>query len=66
MNVNDGDLVHADLHGAVVIPHDVADKVMDAAAAIVRREAVIINAAKKPDFNVQKLREAQGTAAEIH
>ena len=66
MNVNDGDLVHADMHGAVVIPHDVADKVMDAAAGIARREAVIINAAKQPGFNVQKLREAQGSAAEIH
>ena len=66
MNVNDGDLVHADLHGAVVIPHDVAAKVMDAAAAIARREAVIINAAKQPGFNVHKLREAQGSAAEIH
>ena len=66
MSVNDGDLVHADQHGAVVIPHDVADKVMDAAAAIARREAVIINAAKQPGFNIEKLREAQGNAAEIH
>ena len=66
MSVNDGDLVHADQHGAVVIPHDVADKVMDAAAAIGRREAVIINAAKQPGFNIEKLREAQGNAAEIH
>ena len=32
MTVMDGDLIHADQHGAVVIPHDVADKVMDAAA----------------------------------
>ena len=66
MTVNDGDLVHADQHGAVVIPHDVADKVMDAAAGIARREAVIINAAKQPGFNIEKLRAAQGSAAEIH
>lgn len=66
MSVNDGDLVHADQHGAVVIPHDVADKVMDAAAAIGRREAVIIAAAKEPGFNIEKLRAAQGSAAEIH
>ena len=31
-----------------------------------RREAVIINAAKQPGFNIEKLREAQGNAAEIH
>lgn len=66
MQVNDGDLIHADQHGAVVIPHDVADKVMDAAAGIARREAVIINAAKQPGFNIEKLRAAQGSAAEIH
>lgn len=66
MRVDGGDLVHADQHGAVVIPHDVADKVMDAAAGIARREAVIINAAKQPGFNIEKLREAQGNAAEIH
>ena len=66
MSVNDGDLVHADQHGAVVIPHDAADKVMDAAAAIARREAVVIEAAKRPGFNVDKLKAAQGSAAEIH
>ena len=66
MTVNGGDLVHADQHGAVVIPHDVVDKVMDAAAGIARREAVIINAAKQPGFNIEKLRAAQGSAAEIH
>ena len=66
MSVGDGDLVHADQHGAVVIPHDVAGQVMEAAAAIAKREAVIIHAAKQPDFNVRKLREAQGAAAEIH
>ena len=66
MTVMDGDLVHADQHGAVVIPHDVADMVMDAAAAIARREGVIINAAKQPGFNIEKLREAQGKSAEIH
>lgn len=66
MTVMDGDLVHADQHGAVVIPHDVADKVMDAAAAIARREGVIIAAAKEPGFNVEKLKAAQGKSAEIH
>ena len=66
MTVMDGDLVHADQHGAVVIPHDVADKVMDAAAAIARREGVIIAAAKQPGFNIEKLKAAQGKSAEIH
>ncbi len=66
MNVADGDLIHADQHGAVVIPRPVADQVLDAAASIARREAIIITAARQPGFNVERLREAQGNAAEIH
>ena len=66
MRVRDGDLIHADQHGAVVIPFEVADKVLDAAAEIAKREGVIIAAAQQPGFNFDKLKEAQGKAAEIH
>ena len=66
MRVKDGDLVHADQHGAVVIPHDVAEDVPGAAAAIARREAVIIQASQEPGFNMERLRQAWGDAAEIH
>jgi regulator of RNase E activity RraA len=66
MRVRDGDLIHADQHGAVVIPHDVATGVKAAALQIVRRERVIIEAARQPGFNIDKLREAQGKAAELH
>jgi len=66
MRVRDGDLIHADLHGAVVIPWQVADKVADAAEAIFRREKVIIAAAQEDGFNMERLRRAWGDAAEIH
>lgn len=66
MRVNDGDLIHADLHGAVVIPREAAAKVKAAAEQIVRRERVIIEAARQPGFNIEKLRAARGKAAEIH
>ena len=66
MRVKDGDLVHADQHGAVVIPHDVAEGVPEAAAAIARREAVIIQASQEPGFNMERLRKAWGDAAEVH
>ena len=66
MRVRDGDLIHADQHGAVVIPHEVADKVRGAADQVIRRERVIIEAASQPGFNIEKLRAAQGKAAEIH
>jgi regulator of RNase E activity RraA len=66
MRVRDGELVHADQHGAVVIPLDIVERVKEAAQQIIRRERVIIEAARQPGFNIDKLREAQGRAAEIH
>ena len=66
MRVRDGDLIHADQHGAVVIPHEVAAGVKAAAQQIQRRERVIIEAARQPGFTAAKLKEAQGRAAEIH
>ena len=66
MEVLSGDLIHADQHGAVVIPMDVAARVPEAAAGIARREQVIISAARQPGFNMEKLRQAWGDAAEIH
>lgn len=66
MRVRDGDLIHADQHGAVVIPHEVAAGVKAAAQQIARRERVIIEAARQPGFDIDKLRAAQGKAAELH
>ena len=63
MAVKDGDLIHADQHGAVVIPWAVAEQVSGAAAQVARREAVIIGAARRPGFNFDRLREAFGEAA---
>jgi len=66
MRVDDGDLVHADQHGAVVIPWDAADKVADAGDAIARRERVILAATREPGFDIERLRKAWGDAADIH
>ena len=66
MEVVPGDLVHADRHGAVVIPHALARRVPEAAALIGRREAVILKAARSPDFSIEKLAEAMATQDEIH
>ena len=66
MRVVDGDVIHADQHGAVVIPRSAVTQVKAAAEKIARREAVIIDAAQQPDFDIEKLRQALGDAAEIH
>ena len=53
MRVHPGDLIHADRHGAVVVPFDIIDAVPVAAADIAREEAVMIEAAKRPDFSIE-------------
>ncbi len=65
MRVSDGDLIHADQHGAVVIPAEAAAEVRAAAELIARRERVVIEAAQQPGFDVESLRRAQDQAARI-
>ncbi len=66
MIVSDGDLVHADRHGAVVIPLAVARKLPDAAATLARREKVILDACKSPGFGIEDLRKAFERMDDIH
>jgi regulator of RNase E activity RraA len=66
MTVRSGDLIHADRHGAVVIPLDVAAKLPDAAELCGRRETPILEIARSPEFTLAKLREALARSAEIH
>jgi regulator of RNase E activity RraA len=65
MRVSDGDVIHADQHGAVVIPRQVCGEIRRAADLISRRERVIIAAAQQPGFDAEALRRAQREAAEI-
>ncbi len=66
MKVSPGDLIHADQHGAVVIPIEVADKVKAAADIIAKNEGVIIRAAQQPGFGIEQLRDAWKDLEEIH
>ena len=66
MMVHSGDLIHADRHGAVVIPHNVARAVPDACKLLERREAVILEACRQPDFDVEALGRAMANSADIH
>jgi regulator of RNase E activity RraA len=66
MNVRSDDLIHADRHGAVVIPLDVAAKVPEAAELCGRRETPILEIARSKDFTLEKLKEALKRSAEIH
>ncbi|HWO14828.1 MAG TPA: RraA family protein [Polyangiaceae bacterium] len=66
MLVRSDDLVHADRHGAVVIPHAVARDVAAAARLCARREAPILKAARSPGFSIAVLEAALAEADEIH
>jgi regulator of RNase E activity RraA len=57
MTVSPGDLVHADRHGALVIPADVAPRLPEAARRVMKVERVLIEASKQPDFGIAKLEE---------
>jgi regulator of RNase E activity RraA len=66
MLVRSGDIVHADRHGAVTIPVSLAEKIPAACDLLARKEAVILDMARAPGFNVAKLREALAKQDEIH
>lgn len=66
MNVRSDDLIHADQHGAVVIPHDLAAKLPDAAELCGRRETPILDIARSESFSLAKLKDAMARASEIH
>lgn len=66
MCVTHGDVIHADFHGAVVIPPEAVRQLPDAIALVSRREKVILDICASPDFSAAKLREAVRQAGEIH
>ncbi len=63
MTVKEGDLIHADRHGAVVVPPHAFDALPAMIARLARKEAVILDAARAPGFDLAKLREAMERAA---
>jgi regulator of RNase E activity RraA len=66
MTVSPNDIIHADRHGAVVIPPEAVKKIPSAVALIARREKVLIDASKVPGFSVARLREAFKEQEDIH
>jgi regulator of RNase E activity RraA len=66
MVVSANDVIHADRHGAVVIPHDAVAKIPAAIDLLARRERVIIEASKQPGFSLERLRQAYQEQDEIH
>lgn len=66
MAVQSGDLVHADQHGAVVIPDACAAEIPAVVALLTAKEAVVIAAARQADFSWHALKAAFQKSADIH
>ena len=66
MTVRSDDLIHADSHGAIVIPIDIAAKLPEAAELCGRRETPILEIARSSSFTLEKLKAALAKSAEIH
>jgi len=58
MSVSPNDLIHADLHGAVVIPKDVISSLKDAIHKLFASEKLILGPAEKKDFNFDSFKSA--------
>jgi regulator of RNase E activity RraA len=58
MAVKSGDLIHADRHGAVVVPVDKIDAMPAALDGLMKQEARIIGAARAPGATVESIKAA--------
>ena len=66
MLVRSDDVIHADVHGAVVIPAEAVRALPKAIDLVARREKVILDRARSADFNSAAMREALRASGEIH
>jgi regulator of RNase E activity RraA len=60
MTVKSGDLVHADRHGAVIVPADKIDAMQTALDGLAKQEARIIAATRAPGATVETIKAAFG------
>ena len=66
MRVLHGDVIHADAHGAVMIPAEAVRALPAAIDLVLRREKAILDLARAPGFTSTRMREALRRAGEIH
>jgi len=65
MNVQHNDLIHADRHGSIVIPAELAKELPTAIDLMIRKEKIILDACKRQDFDFEILKKAIQDSAQI-
>lgn len=63
LRIAPGDLIHADRHGALVIPDDILPRLADAIETLLRTEKIVLEPANRPGFDFAAF-EAAWTAFE--
>ena len=58
MRVAQDELIHADRHGAIVIPAEVIPTLKQAIDTVVANENIVLIPAREPGFNIEKLEAA--------
>ena len=58
LTVRPGDLIHADRHGAVVIPPEIVDQLPAAVAKMQKTEQLVLGPARAPGFDFARFEEA--------
>ena len=53
MEVSPGNIIHADRHGAVVIPPDALPQLPSAIRELIAKEETILNATREKDFDIK-------------
>jgi regulator of RNase E activity RraA len=57
MNIHPGDLLHADRHGVLSVPAEIADRIPPVAAELAERRHQIVDLCRSSDFSIERLRE---------
>ena len=57
VEIQPGDLLHADKHGVCIIPHEVAPKLADACAEVERMERPLLDICHAAEFSLDRLLE---------
>ncbi len=58
ITVSQGELLHADRHGALVIPRDLIPDLKAAIDTVIANEAIVIGPARRPGFDIDELEHA--------
>jgi len=66
MDVAHDDLIHADRHGAVVIPREAIPRLAHAIEVVIQREKLILDAVAAPGFGIDAIRAALAAGDDIH